>query len=346
MKGKIILLFFIAFFLFCAGQIFGWFKVEPAPADLSSAVLNTLEKKEEYVPEKIIFVGDMMFDRAVEIYMQGSTFSYPVQLIKDFLKGFEFAIGNLEGPVNEKPKEFSDASLMFSFDKRIVESLNEGNFKVVSLANNHTLNMERTGLEETKEILKSSGVNFSGDPIECDFDYSYQRDGITFYAVNVTYPSNCSNKEIAEWVEETKFYNPETFLVVLIHWGEEYKTTNSKNQAELAHKIIDAGADLIIGGHPHVVQNVELYNGKLIFYSLGNFIFDQYFSKETQEGLGVGLEMYPTKKVYDLYGFTNKMAQPQLMEEEEKKTFLESLAEKSSEELKESIKSGKIEINE
>ena len=345
MKGKLLLVIFIAFFLFCAGQIFGRLKVEPAPADLSSAVLNVVEKEEEPL-EKVVFVGDMMFDRGVEDYMQATSFSYPMEMIRGFLDRFDFSVGNLEGPINEKPKEFSDESLMFSFDKRIVDSLNLGNFKVLSLANNHTLNMERTGFAETKEILEESGISYTGDPIDCDVDYVYQRDGMTFYALNVTYPSNCSNKKIAEQIEGIRFYNPETFLVVLVHWGEEYKTVNSKNQEELAHKMIDAGTDLVIGGHPHVVQNIELYNNKLIFYSLGNFIFDQYFSKETQEGLGVGVEIYSKKKVYGLYGIVNKMSQPKLMDEEENKAFLESLAERSSEELKESIKNGKIEMGE
>jgi len=345
MKGKLLLVIFIAFFLFCAGQIFGRLKVEPAPADLSSAVLNAVEKEEEPL-EKVVFVGDMMFDRGVEDYMQATSFSYPMEMIRGFLDRFDFSVGNLEGPINEKPKEFSDESLTFSFDKRIIDSLKLGNFKVLSLANNHTLNMERTGLAETKEILEESGISYTGDPIDCDVDYAYQRDGMTFYALNVTYPSNCSNKKIAEQIEGIRFYNPETFLVVLVHWGEEYKTVNSKNQEDLAHKMIDAGTDLVIGGHPHVVQNIELYNNKLIFYSLGNFIFDQYFSKETQEGLGVGVEIYSKKKVYGLYGIVNKMSQPKLMDEEENKAFLESLAERSSEELKEGIKNGKIEMGE
>ncbi len=345
MKGKIVLFLFIAFFLFCSGQIFGWFRADKAAANLSSVVAPVVEKK-EYVPQKVIFVGDMMFDRGVEALMKSNSFTYPVEKIKDFLNGFDFSVGNLEGPINEKPKEFSDASMTFSFDKKSVDSLRLGNFKVVSLANNHTLNMERKGLEETKTILTDSGIGFSGDPIECDADYIYQKDGITFYSVNVTYPNNCSNAEIAKWIEETKFYNPETLFVVLVHWGTEYQTVSSKSQQALAHAMIDAGADLVIGGHPHVVEEVEKYNNKLIFYSLGNFIFDQYFSKETQEGLGVGVEIYPDKQVYSLYPIKNKLAQPQLMDEEEKTAFLESLADNSSDDIKENIKSGKIEISE
>lgn len=339
MKGKILSIIFIGAFLFCASQVF---KPEAAPASIVSTVEAPVV--EEYKPEKIIFVGDMMFDRGVERLMQKSSFAYPVELIKDFLKGFDFSVGNLEGPINEAPKEFSDESLTFSFDKKSIESLKGGNFSLVSLANNHTLNMGREGLEETKAILEVSDISFAGDPLECDADYSYQKDGVTYYAVNITFSNNCSDKQIAAQIKDIKYYNPETFLVVLIHWGTEYKTVNSAEQAALAHLVIDSGADLIIGGHPHVVQNIEQYNGKLIFYSLGNFIFDQYFSKETQEGLGIGMEIYKDKKVYTLYPIVNKFSQPQLMEEAEKTEFLNNLAETSSEGLKENIKNGKIEI--
>ncbi len=345
MKGKILIFIFLGLFLFCASQIF---KQETAPASIASPTENqTTLKTEEYKPERIIFVGDMMFDRGVEKEMQKSTFSYPIATIKDFLKSFDFAVGNLEGPINEKPKEFSKGLLMFSFDKKSVQSLIDGNFSLVSLANNHTLNMERTGLEETKTILKENNISFAGDPLECDGDYSYQKDGITYYAVNVTFSNNCSNKQIATEISNLKFYNPETFLVVLIHWGTEYKTASSKDQQTLAHLMIDSGADLIVGGHPHVVQNIEQYNGKLIFYSLGNFIFDQYYllDENVKKGLGVGLEIYKDKKVYTLYPtVSDSLYRPNLMKEAEKADFLNNLSNNSSEEIKESIKNGKIEI--
>ncbi len=79
------------------------------------------------------------------------------------------------------------------------------------------------------------------------------------------------------------------YVVVNIHWGIEYQSKHGQIQQDLAHKLVDAGADAIIGHHPHVVQGSEVYKGKPIFYSLGNFIFDQYFSVETQRGLAVGL---------------------------------------------------------
>ena len=75
------------------------------------------------------------------------------------------------------------------------------------------------------------------------------------------------------------------FVIVLPHWGNEYQTTHSSRQESLAQDWITAGADLIIGMHPHVVQDAEIIDGKLVLYSLGNFVFDQTFSKETQQGL-------------------------------------------------------------
>jgi poly-gamma-glutamate synthesis protein (capsule biosynthesis protein) len=74
-------------------------------------------------------------------------------------------------------------------------------------------------------------------------------------------------------------------VIIFPHWGTEYSSANTEKQRTLAHNWIDAGADLIIGSHPHVMENAELYKNKPIFYSLGNFIFDQNFSKETQRGL-------------------------------------------------------------
>jgi poly-gamma-glutamate synthesis protein (capsule biosynthesis protein) len=340
MKGKILLIIFVALFLFCASQVF-----RPEVAPVNPSLTAEISKQAEYEPESLLFVGDMMFDRGVERLMQQeSSFIYPVELIKDFLNSFDFVVGNLEGPINEKPKEFSRDSMTFSFDKKSVESLKAGNFSLVSLANNHTLNMDWEGFDETKNILKENDIAFAGEPIDCDSDYVYQKDGITYYGVNVTFPSNCSNKEIAGQIEDIKFYNPETFLIILIHWGIEYEPVNSKGQEALAHAMVDAGADLIIGGHPHVVQNIEQYNDKLIFYSLGNFIFDQYW-EEVKRGLGIGIDIYKDKKVYTLYPIIrNELPQPILIKEPEKTEFLNSLAERSSEELKESIKSGKIEI--
>ncbi|MCJ7788674.1 MAG: CapA family protein, partial [Candidatus Atribacteria bacterium] len=133
-------------------------------------------------------------------------------------------------------------------------------------------------------------------------------------------------------------------LIISLHWGEEYQLTNSLAQQKLAHQIIEAGADLIIGHHPHVVQNIEKYQGKLIFYSLGNFIFDQYFFLETQQGLAVGLEVYPDKLIFRLFPLQINLGQPVLMKQSQSSEFLIKLAERSDRKLVDAIKSGIIQI--
>ena len=140
-----------------------------------------------------------------------------------------------------------------------------------------------------------------------------------------------------------------------VHWGQEYQIKSSVFQQKLARKIIDSGADLIIGHHPHVVQEIEIYNNKLIFYSLGNFVFDQYFSEQTQQGLAVALEIYPVrnndsnrvnpnKNIYKLFPIQSKLSQPFLMEQNQAEKFLEKLSKRSSKDLTEEIKKGVIEI--
>lgn len=204
--------------------------------------------------------------------------------------------------------------------------------------------MGELGLEETKEFLAKANINFVGHPIRCDKDFLFEKNEIIFLAFNKTFPFNCSDREILEIVRKIKNSQPKKFLVVIFHWGEEYQLKSSIVQKNLAHQLIEAGANLIIGSHPHVVQEIEEYKGKLIFYSLGNFIFDLYFSKETQEGLAVGLEIYPEKVIYRLFPIQSHLSQPFLMEKEKANEFLGKLAKKSSPQLFDQIKNGIIEI--
>lgn len=346
MKKIIIFIILILILLFITSQTAGVFNIKDLKADISSQLDSKVPEKQEIKPDyNIAFAGDMMFDRGVERLTDQLGNTYPIDLIKDFLKGFDYAVGNLEGPINEKPSSFTDGSLKFSFSMKAIDSLKAGNFQIVSLANNHTLNTNSEGLEETRQILKKSNIGYTGDPIECGIEYLYQKDYFSFYAVNETFPMNCDGEDLTSSLIEIKYYNPDSLIVVMMHWGEEYSLVNSEIQEQMAHDLIDAGADVIIGGHPHVTQNIEKYKGKLIFYSLGNFIFDQYFSKETQEGLVIGMELYKDKEVYKLYPVMNKLSQPRLMEGEEKQAFLDDLAGRSSEELSQSIKNGVIEID-
>ncbi|MFH1656828.1 MAG: AmmeMemoRadiSam system protein B [Candidatus Nealsonbacteria bacterium] len=294
----------------------------------------------------VLFVGDIMLDRGVEYLMEKNSFNYPFEKIKRFLRGIDIVVGNLEGPINKNPQYFSDESLMFSFSEKNIENISQ-NFDLVNLANNHTLNMGEEGLEETRRILEENKIGFMGDPLLCSKDFSFQPSNkdIIFLAFNKTFNFDCSNQDVIDLIKLIKLENKDKFLIINIHWGNEYELTNSIIQQELGHQMIDAGADLIIGHHPHVVQNIELYNNKLIFYSLGNFIFDQYFSIETQQELAIGLEIYDEKLVYRIFPIQSQLGQPFLMNKENSNKFLNDLSKKSSKELADDIKSGIIEIS-
>ena len=295
-------------------------------------------------PKTIVFLGDIMLDRGVEYLIKKNDVFYPFKEISPFLNKFDLVFGNLEGPIVKKTKAFSDESLMFCFKEETIKGLISANFSIISLANNHTLNMGKEGLKETRELLKENKIEFVGDPLACTQDFILKKDDLIFLAFDRTL-RGCEDEEVISAIESARNQNPDKFLIVSLHWGMEYELKSDTSlQQELAHQIIDKGVDLIVGGHPHVVQEIEEYKEKLIFYSLGNFIFDQYFSTSTQQSLAIGLEIYPDELVYKIYPLQSHLAQPALMKQEQGQKFLEELAERSSESLVEEIKKGIIRI--
>jgi len=152
----------------------------------------------------------------------------------------------------------------------------------------------------------------------------YKDNDLVILSFNFTYSFN---PEAVNTVQQTRDKYKDSFIVVLVHWGEEYIETSSSYQRKIAYQLVDAGSDIIIGTHPHVVQEIELYHSdmqnkdSLIFYSVGNFIFDQYFSKETQEGLAVGLIQSKENLKFVLIPIDLTNSQPKLMSEKRKDSF-------------------------
>ena len=300
--------------------------------------------KSSTVPQaSVIFTGDIMLDRGVEYQIKKhQDWFYPFEKISNYLHQSNVAIGNLEGPIVKNPPYFSDKSLKFAFSPEVVPSLAKANFQILSLANNHTDNMGREGFRETKEFLTKQNIKPVGHYLTCNPDDIVTKGSLVIWAFNKTFPNNCSAGQITAAVKTIRQRYPLKFLIVIPHWGQEYYRHSSSTQESLAHHIIEAGADLIIGSHPHVVEEVEEYKGKLIFYSLGNFIFDQHFSKDVQEGLTVWLKLYPNQVSYQLFPTNEGMSQPSLQLLKDKKEFLKNLAERSTASLISQIKAGKI----
>jgi len=298
--------------------------------------------------ETILFTGDIMLGREVKNFIEKNSPLYPFENIRNALRGVDLVVGNLEGPISKMPVYFPKDSLKFSFNEDVVKGLAESYFNLLTLSNNHTLDLGEEGLSKTKEILKENNISFVGDPVKTEIELSFETPSTIFLSFNTINQFN--ENRILETIEKTKKENPDKFLIVLFHWGFEYQKQSSLMQRNLAHKVADYGADLIIGTHPHVVQEIEDYKltktnkHVIIFYSLGNFIFDQYFSKETQQGLMVGLELYKDKEVLRLFPVQSKLSQPSLMQPDEARTFLDNLAQISDSLLSNAIQSGVIEI--
>lgn len=163
--------------------------------------------------------------------------------------------------------------------------------KIANVANNHFSQHGQMSARFTCDILQGNGMNLVGmnqNPCQLhDIDGS----GIKIWGVSLIEDQfycnsywQCNPLELIEFFRKQKKSENE-FWIVSIHWGDEYITQPSPVQIELAHGLIDSGVDLIVGHHPHVIQSIEVYNHKTVFYSFGNFIFDQNFSEETTTGL-------------------------------------------------------------
>jgi len=295
----------------------------------------------------ILFTGDVMLDRGVEKLINQNNIYYPFLNILQFLRGIDIVFGNLEGPVVGEPQDYSHQSLKFAFGTESLEALSSAGFNLLSLANNHASDMGKDGFEKTKKYLKEYQIDFIGNP----FYYQPNSKNVPFIAENIIFtafnqilPYEMKDEEMINTVKEMHSLNPNKFLIISLHWGKEYQLNHSLAQQKLAHQIIESGADLIIGHHPHVVQNIEKYKEKIIFYSLGNFIFDQYFSKETQQGLAVGLEIYPDELVFNLFPLQIDRSRPALMAHDSSNEFLMQLAKRSDKQLVEEIERGIIKI--
>lgn len=306
-------------------------------SDLSVSISTTQEIQR---PISILAVGDIMLDRHVETLIKKEGADYPFAKIRSLLENHDIVLGNLEGPVLEIRKQTPDNAMRFSFDPKYLSTLKENHFSILTLANNHTYDHGKEAFAETLEQLKAANLTPLGHPLEIAAEHAViqsvhgKRIGfLGFNATRLPFDRDKASLLVQEMNSKTDT------LIVTIHWGDEYALKPNKLQKELAHLFVDNGADAVIGHHPHVVQSIEMYKDKMIFYSLGNFIFDQYFSTVTQEELAVGMKIEENKITYTLHPLRSKRSQPQQMEAEEALDFLKALASRSDPQLAAAIES-------
>lgn len=289
----------------------------------------------------MIAVGDLMLGRYVEVLMERNGSDYPFTGMHQFFRGVDLVLGNFEGTIPETHVKTPDDSVRFSFKEEVARELRKSEFELLTLGNNHAYDFGESGFVETRKTLTANGLVPIGHPFESVEEYVHFEpwgDGqMAFVSLNGTPPGWDAEAatDLIRSVEEKS-----DFTIVSIHWGWEYFLESNDRQQEWAHGFIDAGADVIIGHHPHVVQEVEVYKGRAIFYSLGNYIFDQYFSEHTQEGLAIGIELYENEVVYRLFPVDIPWSQPKLKSRTDDAEWLQQYAERAAPELRDQIANG------
>ncbi|MBP9762273.1 CapA family protein [Patescibacteria group bacterium] len=291
----------------------------------------------------LLVVGDIMLDRNVagRTTKSGDT-SYPFrQLPEGWLASADLTVGNLEGPVTptRRPPE---KSIDFQFDPSWLPILKDQGFDAFSQANNHALDQGAIGYADSMSRVRQAGFIAFGhqvnDGLVALATTTVKGERLAFLGWN-----NTDNPvDLTQAKQVITRAKAETDLVIaFLHWGTEYRDRPDAQNVEFAHWLIDQGVDVVIGGHPHWAQGFSTYKGKPIVWSLGNFIFDQDWSKETQQGLTIGLTITKDEIRIKPIPISIKLSQPKLEEGRVLSEHLANLAKVSDDELKAAVQEGK-----
>ncbi len=261
---------------------------------------------------KILFVGDTSFGENYQVkylneggknILEEVGYDHPFKNLKPILLQSDLVIANLETPITDMlsspiPVE-TKKNFHWSDVKKAPRYFKKYNMKTFSLANNHILDYGVEGLKQTLEVLRENGMEWIGAGLDKDearrpyfkgfrfghqvfklavitgfeFRKTYDQDFVFYANKNVGGVNRISIRRIARQIRHLKEAIPNVYVVVFPHWGRNYMW-RTKRQSKLAHKIIDAGADLVIGHGSHMMQEIEKYNGRWILYGIGNFMYN------------------------------------------------------------------------
>ena len=217
----------------------------------------------------------------------------------------------------------------------------------MSLANNHALDFGLNAYARTQTVLSEHDVHPFGHPSVLN-EGSVQFLNLQHMRVAIIGLHAIDHAPSASEVATVMRYAAEQseLQVLYVHWGTEYAAESNKTQRRIAEQFVEAGVDLIVGHHPHVVQEVGLINDVPVFYSLGNYIFDQYFDDAVMEGLLLHLSVEDEGRVAILpVESSSKLSQPRLMSPKAHAEFLEDLADRSDPLLAETIRHGFVPLS-
>jgi poly-gamma-glutamate capsule biosynthesis protein CapA/YwtB (metallophosphatase superfamily) len=243
--------------------------------------------------------GDVMGDRGPGNYMDAHGGASVFAKVTPYFEKAQLAFVNLEGPISNVGARQAGKEYTFRARTALADGLVSAGIDVVSMANNHVLDYGQAALKDCLLRLNRAGVAHAGAGLNSTSAAApamlvTRAGSVSVLAYTSIIPGgfaatsshggvNPVTEDHARIVKAIKAAAKKTdFVVVSVHWGTEYKSQANSEQRALAHQMIDAGADLIIGHHPHVIQGLEVYHDKLIAYSLGDFVFD-HWSRATGE---------------------------------------------------------------
>lgn len=264
--------------------------VSRAPASSSGAnTSNTMQPVKDEPQVSMAFVGDVIFASTVETALKKNGYDFPFRNLQKELSEPDITVANLETPITVRGEE-QVKQYAYRSSPEALPAFKKAGFDVVGLANNHIMDYGVQGLLDTLDHLDKADILRTGAGRNLKEAYTpavVERNGIktAFLSFSHVVPDNSwkagANKpgttqlydktQAVKTIEETR--KNADLVVVMAHWGVERDGKPQAVHREMAKAFIDAGADLVIGSHPHVLQGLEAYKGKWIAYSLGNFLF-------------------------------------------------------------------------
>ena len=273
----VVLLIFTLLLVGCKNLLTGGKKQKEETA-ISEEMEKTTKRKNKTVSFTISAVGDCTFGTDENFAYEGSMpakydevgdFNYFFENVKSVFEEDDLTIVNFEGTLTDSTTR-EDKQFAFKADKSYPEILTDGFVEAANLANNHSKDYGEQSYNDTMDALDEAGItNFGYDRVAIKKVKGIKVGLVgTYVLADGLGVKDSMEKNIQDLKDEGA-----QVIIASFHWGEEKAEYPNDVQVELAHAAIDAGADLVLGHHPHVLQGIEQYKGKNIVYSLGNFCF-------------------------------------------------------------------------
>jgi len=281
-------------------------------------------------PVTVNAVGDIMLSGSRSAVFKQKGFDFPFAATTRILREADITVGNLENPVARGGAEFRGKKFRFRADPAMVPALSRAGFTLLTLANNHILDYGSTALQETFEHLERSGIGFVGagnnlDAARREKVITVKGKRIAFLAYSLTQPEEFYATDsrpgtapgyAAHYLADiARARTAADHVIVSFHWGGEGVETLRPYQKSVAHRAIDAGANVVLGHHPHLLQGIERYRNGLILYSLGNFAFasmsrtsaTSMIARITLDESRIDLEIFPLNVLNSQVAFQPKL---------------------------------------